>query len=400
MALKAEWYAAKCAMLASATGVGMAIFDAAGLEMWRTGGGSFCDMASTARCRIFHADAAREALRVGEAYIARCPFGAVAITAPIISSGKLSGSAAFMPMRMWDWDAAARAELAACFDNIDTLNVITAGENLPQIDAERSKALMALILDVVSPEATELEMRRILSEQQRRINELIGEKKAVGEKLSAYPMHIEREMLSRVRFGDRNGARALLNELLGHIFYRAPGNIGLMKARVLELVVVISRAAVESGAELESLLGLNYDFVGELSGIDDFEDLCAWVVRMLNKFLDTVSQTRDAPGSAQLNDALTFIRANQNAGLSLEEVAKQAHVSPYYLSHLFREKLGVTFVEYVTGVKIETAKNYLAHTRLPISAIAEKLGYDDPGYFGKVFRRISGMTPNQYRKNA
>ena len=65
---------------------------------------------------------------------------------------------------------------------------------------------------------------------------------------------------------------------------------------------------------------------------------------------------------------------------------------------LFREKLGVTFVEYVTGVRMEMAKNYLLHTRMPIAAIAEKLGYDDAGYFGKVFRKYTGVTPKTFRR--
>ena len=54
-------------------------------------------------------------------------------------------------------------------------------------------------------------------------------------------------------------------------------------------------------------------------------------------------------------------------------------------------------MEYVTGVRMEMAKNYLRHTRLPVAAIAEKLGYDDAGYFGKVFRKYTGVTPKNYR---
>ena len=305
---------------------------------------------------------------------------------------------------MWEWDAAAREEIVQSVEglSVDRLALIEAGEKLPEVSVRKSKALMALIMDVVAPQAEDLEIKRLLYEQQRKIGDLISEKKnsapAERELFRTYPMHIEREMLNRVRFGDRNGARAMLNELLGHIFFRAPGNMKLMKARVLELVVMISRAAVETGAEMEALLGLNFDFVSELSQAEDYEELCAWVVRMLETFLDTVSQTQDAPGNAQLNDALGYIRTHHMLGLSLDEVAAHAHISPYYLSHLFREKLGVTFIEYVTSVRMELAKNYLLHTRLPVSAVAEKLGYEDAGYFGKVFRKYTGQTPKAYRR--
>lgn len=408
MAVKKDWYSEKLKMLSAATAVGAGLFDEDGeILMMTDAGDGFCSAARDCgecrrRCAQFHADAAREAYNLGEAYIARCPLGAVTITAPIAQDGRLQGGAVFMPMRMWAWDAEARAELECSLDGL-TLDgdvMQAAGERLPEIDAARSKALMSLLMEAVGEDENELELKRLVGNQQRRISELIGEQKLEVEPLRVYPMHIEREMLSRVRFGDRKGARALLNELLGHIFFRSPGNMKLMKARVLELVVVISRAAVESGAEMESLLGLNYDFVAELSAVEDFEELCAWVVRMLEKFLDAVSQSQQAPGSSQLSDALGYIRANYMRNLTLDDVAAHAHVSSYYLSHLFRERLGVTFVEYVTSVRMETAKNYLIHTRLSVAVIAERLGYDDPGYFGKVFRKYAGVTPLAYRRSS
>ena len=407
MAIKRDWYAEKLNMLSVATGVDSALFDESGQMIFKSGTGGFCDTIRDChicreRCARFHADAARESFTLGEAYIAACPMGAVAITAAISDDDKLIGSAAFMPVRMWPWDAEARAELLNSIKgtSVDQMRLINEGSKLLDVSAARSKALMGILMETVSPETDELEMKRVLATQQRRIGELIVENKHSGAdgELRVYPLHIEKEMLNRVRLGDRNGARALLNELLGHIFYRAPGNMKLMKARVLELVVVISRAAVESGAEMESLLGLNYDFVAELYAVNDFEGLCAWVVRMLETFLDTVSKGKDQPASAQLNDALSYIRIHHMRNLSLDEVAEAVHVSPYYLSHLFREKLGVTYVEYVTGVRMEMAKNYLLHTRMPVSAIAEKLGYDDAGYFGKVFRKYTGLTPKGYRK--
>lgn len=407
MAIRKELYTEKLNMLSAATAIGAAIFDENGILLHHCDAGDgFCHCARQCdeclgRCTQFHLDAGREAFNLGEAYIARCPLGAVVITAPLARGGKFQGGVAFMPMRMWAWDAEARNELRRSLIglDIDPVKMLEAGEKLPEINVARSKALMSLIMEAVGEEG-DMEVRRLIGSQQKRINELIGEQKMEGEAFRVYPMHIEREMLSRVRFGDRKGARALLNELLGHIFFRSPGNMKLMKARVLELVVVISRAAVESGAEMEALLGLNYDFVAELSAVTDYEELCAWVVRMLEKFLDTVSQSQQAPGSGQLSDALTYIRSNYMNNLTLEAVAAQASVSPYYLSHLFRERLGVTFVEYVTSVRMEMAKNYLIHTRLPVTAIAERLGYDDPGYFGKVFRKYAGMTPLAYRRTA
>ena len=133
----------------------------------------------------------------------------------------------------------------------------------------------------------------------------------------------------------------------------------LIKARILELVVVISRAAVEGGASLEKLLGLNYDFISELSHMDNIDELCYWLVKVLDTFMDTVYETRNVCSARNLGEALKYIRENYNRNLTLGNVAQQIYISPYYLSHMFREELGITFVEYLTMVRMEEAKSCL-----------------------------------------
>jgi len=80
-------------------------------------------------------------------------------------------------------------------------------------------------------------------------------------------------------------------------------------------------------------------------------------------------------------------------------VARKVYISPYYLSHLFREELNITFLEYLTMVRMEEAKKLLKDTSLSIVAIASQVGYEDASYFSKVFKKYVGISPAQYRKN-
>lgn len=75
-----------------------------------------------------------------------------------------------------------------------------------------------------------------------------------------YPLETEQELIRRVEIGDRVGAKEILNRLLGDIIVKHSGDIDLLKARFLELMVILSRAAVEAGASLEQLLGINYQY--------------------------------------------------------------------------------------------------------------------------------------------
>ena len=212
-------------------------------------------------------------------------------------------------------------------------------------------------------------------------------------------MDKETELLNRVRMGDRNGAKEILNEILSDILLHSASNIELIKARILELIVVISRAAVEGGASLNKLLGLNYGFISELSSLNAIEDICMWIVKVLDVFMDTVYESRDIKNSKVLSDALSYIREHYRENLTLDLVSKNVYISSYYLSHLFKEELDITFVEYLTKIRIEMAKKRLKNQDLSIMDIASEVGYDDSSYFSKVFKRNTGLSPSQYRKN-
>jgi two-component system response regulator YesN len=214
---------------------------------------------------------------------------------------------------------------------------------------------------------------------------------------NCYPVDKERELIGKVRIGDKTGAKKILNEILGAIFFQNAGDLEIMKARLMELVVLLSRAAVEGGGSLDKLLGLNYSFISELSSINKFEDLCRWIVKVLDAFLDSVYETKNIKNAKILSEAMNYIRRNYNNDLSLEKVAQNIYISPYYLSHLFKEELNITFVEYLTMVRVEEAKKLLSSPSMSILAIASEVGYEDASYFSKVFKKTTGLSPNQYR---
>jgi two-component system response regulator YesN len=315
---------------------------------------------------------------------------------------------------MWEWDEIALQEFLNLTQdlNINREALMVASRRIKMLSGRNVQAAARLIFIMANHIAKTgmmtLQYRKELNEQQAKLAEAIFERKRAEETIKAleskaqiqiYPIDKEQELLSRVKLGDRTGAKKILNELLGDIFYRAAGSMDLIKARILELVIVISRAAVEGGASLERLLGLNYNFISELSQMTNLDEICHWVVKVLDMFMDTVYETRKVRNARSLGEALKYIRENYQSDLTLEDVAQKICMSPYYLSHLFREELNITFVEYLTMVRMEEAKRLLKDTSQSIVAIAFQVGYEDASYFSKVFKKYVGISPAQYRKN-
>ncbi|MBN3040128.1 MAG: helix-turn-helix transcriptional regulator [Candidatus Omnitrophica bacterium] len=84
--------------------------------------------------------------------------------------------------------------------------------------------------------------------------------------------------------------------------------------------------------------------------------------------------------------------------LSLKKISHDHKISYYHLSHLFKKQLGISFVKYLTRIRIAKSIKFLKNRKLTISQVAYAVGYDDPGYFCKVFKEHTNASPGSFRK--
>jgi two-component system response regulator YesN len=94
--------------------------------------------------------------------------------------------------------------------------------------------------------------------------------------------------------------------------------------------------------------------------------------------------------------AKRYVAENFQKPVGLNKAAKHLSISSGYLSSLFKRRTGLCFVDYVTRVKISEAERLLVSGRYRVGEIAEMVGYEDAGYFSKIFHRITGFTPREY----
>ncbi|MGJ7034550.1 response regulator [Anoxybacillus eryuanensis] len=94
-----------------------------------------------------------------------------------------------------------------------------------------------------------------------------------------------------------------------------------------------------------------------------------------------------------------FLQENYCYDVTLEEVAKYVHLTPYYFSKLFKKETGQTFIDYVTHLRIEKAKQLMCDEGLTVKEACYRVGYKDPNYFSRVFKKVTNMTPTQYRQD-
>lgn len=109
-----------------------------------------------------------------------------------------------------------------------------------------------------------------------------------------------------------------------------------------------------------------------------------------------LADNRQAAGDA-VELSINYMQENLVRSLSLEEIAASVNFSVSHYSALFRKKTGFSPIEYFNHLKMQKACQYLLYTDLRVKEIADNLGIDDPFYFSRVFNKLMGMSPNQYR---
>jgi two-component system response regulator YesN len=129
---------------------------------------------------------------------------------------------------------------------------------------------------------------------------------------------------------------------------------------------------------------------------DGFERLSDVPEKYRQVLLELSSEAQISPVAKR---AKQYISENySNSELTLETVANEIFVTPVYLSRLIKQELGTTFVGLITQLRTQKAVQLLNTTDLSILEISDQCGYDSQHYFSTAFKKMMGVSPNQYRR--
>jgi two-component system, response regulator YesN len=358
-------------------------------------------------CSQAHLYASKQSEKIGEPYVFFCPSGLVHWTAPIVTNGIFRGGLIGGPVQMEVANEYVVDDIIKANDfsiaNKGILQAYLKGVAVVEPEKVRYLANMLYIIakDIMSEESRILAERKKFYEGQAAINEKIQdikEHESTSHISKYYPVELEKELVTRVKVGDKKGAKTILNELLGHVLFNNGSNLEIIKARVLELTTVLSRAAVEGGGNLEMIFGLNLKYLHQISEANSVEALCEWIVTVLERFTDSMYNVENVNNLHIIQKAVGFINDNSMNDLSLDQVADYVYLSPSYFSRLFKKEMGINFIDYLNKVRIEESKKYLNDVKMSLSDISHMVGFTDQSYYTKVFKKVEGISPGQFRK--
>ena len=137
--------------------------------------------------------------------------------------------------------------------------------------------------------------------------------------------------------------------------------------------------------------------IGKMQAIETLSELSGFMIERANRMME-LCRKDDENGSAVLQVIRIMRQSYADKNLSVKSLAESVYLTPTYLSGLFKKCTGKTIGQYLTELRIEYSMKLLMNKQLKLYHVAEMVGYDDPNYFAKIFKRHVGMTPSEYRE--
>lgn len=125
--------------------------------------------------------------------------------------------------------------------------------------------------------------------------------------------------------------------------------------------------------------------------IDEYADV------IVHNLIDKIERLSSGTIHKTIQELMEYIRDNYASDISLNSLAQMAHISPVYLSTLFKEETGISYIKYVTELRLGKAKELLRSGEYLVTEVSEKVGYHNYRYFCDMFKKSTGMTPNEYK---
>ena len=211
----------------------------------------------------------------------------------------------------------------------------------------------------------------------------------------------EAELLSCIRNGQIDPARInCLKDSIEPADYTDGDPLQNAKYALTSFASRASMTAIEAGLPVRISRTIELQFIRMLSKCRKLTEVSDLFSMLLLEYGLRVHQCKENPELSESTlPVQDYIRSNLTNPISLADLAKRFGYTEYYLSRKFNQETGVRISDYLHGERIEYAKNLLLNTDVSIQEISQILQYGNFSYFGQLFRKLTGQTPQEYRQS-
>lgn len=384
--------------------VPVSFFSCDGELLWEVNADNKVCMASTAymspesNCMMNLKSAMRTAASLGDIYIFVCAAGLINICFAFETDGEVAGYFNAGPIVMGKSKERIIGNMCekAEENQIDIHKLLQIGRNLRLRTPKEVTSISRLYVNALSfsydPES-DINLHRKQSEEQNMIGMKIIDMKKSQIEIN-YPFMQEEKFLKGLKHKNADICKKLFSEYLGELMVFEGGNVPVIKLRLMTL---FSRFfSYNTDWELEYSVMSNLETI---NSADTISEVINNSNSMIEFIVSSISQKAYTGSKPIIRQAIDFIRENFRENINLKNIADETHVSTAYLSTLFKQETGVSTIDYLNNLRLESAAVDLVKTDDSVTEIAMANGFKEASYFAKLFREKYEMTPSDFRKD-
>ncbi|MEI3614080.1 helix-turn-helix domain-containing protein [Pseudogracilibacillus sp. SO30301A] len=213
-----------------------------------------------------------------------------------------------------------------------------------------------------------------------------------------YKIQIQ-EMTNKFSLGDITAVHTIWKNIYHSVAAHSHFQPEEFRLQVLDLLFSLSKTAMQNGANPKRMMPLQIKHAKELHEIESLAEIDTWMTGIINEYIRFVNEGHNEQVLKSVQEVLQYIEEHYSEDIGLEMIAEKVDLSPNYLSAIFKQTTGSSFIDYLTELRMKKAKENLQNLNLSVYEIAEAIGYSSSQYFSRVFKKHTGMTPSAYRNS-
>ncbi|WP_416151626.1 helix-turn-helix domain-containing protein [Salipaludibacillus sp. HK11] len=211
-----------------------------------------------------------------------------------------------------------------------------------------------------------------------------------------YPFETEKEIIQSVRRGELEETEKLLKKFIDEIIQKGVHEINIQPG-MIQLYGKIQHEILHTGIHPGHLF-TGRNLLEELQQIKEQRHMVDWMMtEVICPFIKVLEGQMNIETKRDVEQVVAYMQKNYHHDISLESCADAIGTNSYSLSKSFKKIKGENFIDFLTQLRMDEAKELIVNTDLKISDIAEKVGYRH-SYFNRIFKKQTGIPPSQFRK--
>ena len=212
-----------------------------------------------------------------------------------------------------------------------------------------------------------------------------------------YPLKTEKDLFDAIAQGDVVRAQEQANLFFDWMERSSGGAMSDICLKVLEFVLWGERLAYGNGGHVYHFMSRS-EYLPEINSMKSYDELRLWFLSHIERAVNMINAANAAQTEDVAEKAKKYIDQNYREDISLDDISGKYDISPFYFSKVFKTQTGVTFTDYLTGVRVARARELLEGTNKSMKEICSEVGYSDPNYFSRIFKKHTGVTPTEYKE--